>query len=1254
MSSCNEFFFILEKHSRRKTTKKRKRLAESISKNKKLLTHIKQNGFGMAVQREYNVRFAFVKQSKVARHNTGLLFDGRFVGEEGKEMVFILRDGDLLLCITKKQFLKNYLLPSSQPTGYAKLKECLAHHFGQLPDAIEPRASTSENVLMYLSSLGLTDKVVVHLEVRPGHYGEFLRYWVATEDAIQRVENGEHVVELVAFTCPVSLELSFRSDSLECTAQTPSSSLHVSAGVENFQLPQYKANRRAAMTLKLTGLNLWYRLGLVDKRFVGMLGSYVPYHYGFLNLECDTGGVPRFITYTDFFGEKAVSKHWELSRGHSSESYVLNKKEIKFAREFFLFLFERQQAATKAKCKVLCQPLAHGLGAIGHEKRSKFSYALRGLEEVVLGLRVFIYVQSKFTMNWLRILAFDYKNSSFYNEDAPKKLFCQHFEKKFPAKQLLTITSDRQGEVLSLNCFTIKFENCRNFLATKPVSIGESHSNVEFYETDSLFAFAHELGCDCDEEEVAKVALSNSHSIQFDREPAFVPCKVSTTNIRLYCRRRGFQRCMHLLYLVTNINAYLWTNYDFDWITSNITSVGIVTQSCVTTAAFKNNKLYQSMEKLKPEMMEYFAKYTKGGIVETARKSLASGESIRPSFESFDPAVTLMELDIISSYASSTTQAQLPTGFCMAYFRRKQDDMLYRVDSCRTNHFEFKVYLYETKLFLDYLESVGGSMVSIYSAFGPFGLLSVAGSPVDIAYVYRTNNATKASLLLMNAHGAFVHGCPLCYDKRASYIGGKTLDEVIEKTKLRDEEIKAWVCRVGKSGLFESVAYTTRYSCHDYKEESLSNFVQNSTDPRIRRLIDAYPKTALIKPSDVTALACNMSRTGRGAGFVVGSASIPKWLRSKTFGAIPVKLTGRTLCLSHSTGEDLTLFTFESLFRLVLEHSLQLTYVEAVIFFSRDHDMSSIYEGLAKTRTDAKLSGQAAFQGYLKRALNHSVGTMGAKQKKGKVHSSLHSALLQVDKNKVRQRLYRVIGKTENNTMIIEQKKLNFISNKRTSNQLYFSNAPVPRYHAILEHSKLKLQQIFTFLDRNLLSTKFAYLKCNTDGLLIALSERCLVDCVIPWKQAAFTEEAKQLFDLDMQTSMAVWGTESAARPEGCFLGGYGRVKIEKCITVGGRVKQWSFFSPHSRFYAIKVEEDVEQPLPAFQHKCSGISVGSERAFEIAKTLVENENAIEKIEQEKTTGNSGQPVTQIYTFRHKKAWLERQPILYGDSLPLFV
>ena len=109
MSSIKEFFFILEKHSRRKTTKKRQLLINSIDKNKALVTYIQQNGFAMSLQREYNLRFVFIKQSKFSAKNKGLLFDGRFVGHEGKELFFLHRDGDILLCVTKKKLIDKYL-----------------------------------------------------------------------------------------------------------------------------------------------------------------------------------------------------------------------------------------------------------------------------------------------------------------------------------------------------------------------------------------------------------------------------------------------------------------------------------------------------------------------------------------------------------------------------------------------------------------------------------------------------------------------------------------------------------------------------------------------------------------------------------------------------------------------------------------------------------------------------------------------------------------------------------------------------------------------------------------------------------------------------------------------------------------------------------------------------------------------------------------------------------------------------------------
>ena len=1254
MSSIKEFFFILEKHSRRKTTKKRQLLINSIDKNKALVTYIQQNGFAMSLQREYNLRFVFIKQSKFSAKNKGLLFDGRFVGHEGKELFFLHRDGDILLCVTKKKLIDKYLKLDSTPITHTSLKDCLTQQFGQLRNTTESSFLSCADVAQYLSSQGLEDKVVIHLEVRPGPNKELVRYWVATETAICQVESGGTVMEVIAYTCASNLQLSFRMEIVEQSNET----MHVDKVLPEFattvySLPKFKANKRAAMTIKLTGLNLWYRLGLVDKRFVSMVGSQIPYHYGFIHFECDTAGVPRFVTYTDYFEKNVIIKHWELPRGHKTGAHSLNKKEIEFARDFFPFLFQRQRAAAIAKCNVACGSLANGLKGLGLEKRGKLANATDGLKEFVLGLRIFVYVQSNFTMNWLRLIAFEYKNSDCYIKDVPKTLFCAHHERKFPKKDMLTSSTDRQGEVLTLTCFTIRFENCRNFLASKPTSVGENYNNSQFYQPDSLFSFSHELGCDCGEDEIPKLCISGDEGFQFDRERAFVPCQISTTSIRLHCKQRGFQRCMHLLYLITNINAYLWSNFGFDWVTSRLTSVGIVTHCCVTSAAFDNNQLYQSMEKLKPEMMEYFAKYTKGGIVETARKKLASGESIRPSFESFEPAKSLMELDIISSYASSTIQAHLPKGYCMAYFKRNQDDMLSRVDSCRSKHFEFNVFLYETKKMLDFLESIGGTMIAVFSSFGPFGLFSVSGSPVDIAYVYKTNEG-KTSLLLLNAHGAFVHGCPLCYDKSASYVGGKTLEEVILKTKTRDEEIKTWVSKAECSGLYGSVAYTTRYSCHDYKSEPLNKFIRECPDTRIRRLVDAYPVASLIKPSDVIELAIRFAQTGKSSGFVVGSASIPEGLKSKTFGTIPVKLSGKTLCLSHSTGNDLTLFTFESLARMVTEHCLCLTSVESITFFSRDIDVSNIYGQLAKTRTDARLSGQSAFQGYLKRALNHSVGTMNAKQRKDKIRSSLHTTLLDVRKRSPKERIYKVIGSTENNKMVYEQKKPVCISRQRLQSPLYFSNAPVPRYHAILEHSKLTLQQIFTFLDRNLLSTKFAYLKCNTDGLLIALTENCLLDCVIPWKKTVFCEEAEELFDFDQQTSTAVWGDKIVPRPNGFFLGSYGKVKIEKCITMGDGIKNWSFYSPHSRFYAIKVEEDVEELKTNFAHKFSGVSVGSERAFTLAQNLVENENATETVQQIKTSTFSGLSMTQRYTLKHKKMWLERNPIQFGDSVPFGV
>ena len=590
------------------------------------------------------------------------------------------------------------------------------------------------------------------------------------------------------------------------------------------------------------------------------------------------------------------------------------------------------------------------------------------------------------------------------------------------------------------------------------------------------------------------------------------------------------------------------TKFNFDIYSAPYTSLSAMAFRCVW---LKYNTLggpfLQGPEKIKKFYEELLRNHSHGGFLWSCRDRVNADEPLWPETPDAK-ACSLVEYDLSSSYGYAAASMQAPGGFCVGYFETA-DGVLERTDALsRHKSFEFLAVYYTLKQ----MQLSGKTLLHVYSNFHVLGIFQIGPYPLDLAVVVE-----GGSLELFQFDGEFAHGCKKC-DNLDRFVGNKSKEKVLDDTAKRDKFLRDWADSVkaahGGVGL---VNYTVITDCHDteYSKSALWTFYES--DDLLFPLVRDYPVAKQISKDDI--LNCNDNLTY--IAFVRGHTK-------STQKALFVKKGVRFERSAETEDQDL-LVTKDYLEFLTARHNFTITKVSACLFFKKCKVFPEIYRQLLNWRATAATPAQAKF---VKNVVNYSCGFFGYNAEKN-AQSSLPTCRLSTKLSKkfdISRTQVSRCGSVGDRDFILTKLY------KKPPNPLFKckkSSSPLPLFVSVIEFGKLRLAQIFTFVESNVSPDTVRHLYSNVDNIIFALTT--------PTLQDAFQNKDVWLEEFDRY-----FGT------------GPGQLKQEWQVT---KSQRWKFVSPMIQNWALLTDDPESE-----RHKNSALShISTEESYKLSCDMLD-------------------------------------------------
>jgi hypothetical protein len=546
--------------------------------------------------------------------------------------------------------------------------------------------------------------------------------------------------------------------------------------------------------------------------------------------------------------------------------------------------------------------------------------------------------------------------------------------------------------------------------------------------------------------------------------------------------------------------------------------------------AEKSGIFHQSLEKMKPFNEHMIREHCRGGFCYSCCDKLEAGDPLWPT----DPleqvrASSLMELDIVSSYGYAASKMTAPKGFCKGFMTGAQNNQgrtssgapaLVSVDR-RNRHrsFEFlsvyyTLWLAKKKWKLD--------VTAVFSNFHALGIYYVGPYPLDLVIADR-----KGRLLLFNFDGQFCHGCPGNCDPLEKYASGKTCDQVEEQTRRRDSAIRQWIASIcTKAASMDSqqaaadipnITYTVHSDCHDpdYNlEKLLSHFekikplkkmMQPYEDMQdfTRLLLSGVGKPEILlkqcPPSltyIVTTRCSSTTPTAPPQGAPTGPFFVRPYLESEgQCSKLYSRQTGTLhpresvvltkdyfdyLCASRKSAAATESAGEAAEDSMPAAGTFSVDLIESGLLYPRWKEFNQVFKKLIRRRNSDKLGG--AEKRVIKNVINYACGYFGLNQSMEKIRPPKMRLGQQIrsDFNVGKTMIFSTESFCKE-VFIIFQSNRKPLFNPRSS-------VPLPLYLCVIELGKLRLLQIFDWLESSLgLPGSFRHLYTNVDNLILAL-----------------------------------------------------------------------------------------------------------------------------------------------------------------------
>jgi len=1145
----------------------------------------KHSDLVVLVQQYTGVPFV-VKQKSGKR--TNLLYEGRFLGEPytrrprrgvnsssvpvaavGAWHIVLGDDGSVEKCSKKVASCpKNHVLPkdAAGDGGEASLARLLLGKEGD--DGSSPDPQSRQETLEWLSARGFDCNVDINFCVKLLPVSVPV-YWIALPHQNDLgLEVTKPYVRLEAYTGRAN-RLKFRRPRIVARGHRRPKHQNAAGGAstqkedERVTPPASEAeaafqhNRASAVKVTLTGLSFALKLGMLtsvaeergisDRELFVSLCSSLSKAAGSIWIHVDAAGQPRHLGFRDGLGffktfeifphlcsiPAADDVHRRDSQDDAREEDSGQQNDVNFVRRetkawlswklAFEEIWKRRQILLEHKARVLAPVIdrwsAAAAGAADNQQQVNGSYqsCIRSLQRCLKKITILCYCKSDAFLHSV-------------------KIWFAHFveEKQQKRRVGVSLRTVNQTQIVCLVTPEMNIENIRHL-----VDFDMAERSV--YEDEGLYLLSL-----CDEWRRSSAQTSTRDALPpkplvdnrlldlHNQGTVYSPGHISGY-------AKGFKSCMNLradvltratLELYQNFCEYLCQSYSLDLTTCPFQTVASIAFKCTMLSFWeKGGPSCQSIEKMKTHYSDALRKLCRGGFSYSCHDLLSSGEALLTSAEKegggsggSEVASTVMEFDLKSSYGYSSCQMSAPGSFCIGYSSTVSRNVLERTDeTTRANSFEYCA----TMALLMAAEATGHPISAVFSNFSPLGICYISKYPVDLVIVFENNRT-----VLFQLDGLYAHGCrkKLCPTLK-SYVHGQTEQEVMNKTKARDDFLNAWVANNNSSGRMRTV-YTVLTDCHDegFRMSDLLSEQQYPELAKIRKPYNSLPRHHLTVPEDLFSADKDLTY------LLIGGGKIPEHLRKRGhIGPLFVWKTGPNGNRYQDFGWEIeeTVFTRDTLEYLVRSHGFQLTSASSCYFYKKCNTVGRVFEDFVCERQRLAEAGKPQRANFLKAVVNYSTGMFGLRDRSAKSASAnvrLTSNITQKMASNLLTTQFNFVGQLGEHTFAIVKRLGGGSSGTivgatatadtaacggsavRRGKRKKASNSALPIYASIVEFGKYRLLDCISFIDSCVRPGSARVLYSQVDNILLALSERELEDAVAPEKRTKFESQRDSYF----------------------------------------------------------------------------------------------------------------------------------------------
>ena len=542
------------------------------------------------------------------------------------------------------------------------------------------------------------------------------------------------------------------------------------------------------------------------------------------------------------------------------------------------------------------------------------------------------------------------------------------------------------------------------------------------------------------------------------------------------CKKRGKIMGPRLLEKWSFVGSFFMDYFQFDIFSTNSISLSKLSYESIWTKYTKmGGTFHHGLEKLKIAYEKTLRAHSNGGFSFSAKDHLKVGDPLYKTHG--EPAETLIELDLISSYGYAGSHISVPKGFCTGYVKEGDGHLVCTEPFQRHKSFEFMAVYFT--LWCCTKNKV--AIKTVYSNFHQNGIFNIGNYPIDLVIVKQ-----DGSILMYQFDGSYAHGCKRGCPPLRSYVGGKCKVELEKKTSERDEHVLNWTHNVNliQAGL---VQYFVKTDCHDleYNFNSLCNAFNDI--PILNDLISGTFNRKIITLNDV--LFCPEELTY----IMIAEGHMPDPSSPKALMVLQKKNWSREA--RTPPGQPL-LFTRDYADWLRHSFNFQFTKIHQVFFYKKCHILNSIYKDLTLLRMTLNLPSST--KELIKRVINYSAGYFGLNQNgktvaRHKIVASISRRRLNIARHKYEPLDDNFYMKTIYNPASLKTK---------------MSCTGIPIFCCVVEFGKLRMSQILCFFQTCLSPFLYRHLYTNVDNVVIALAAPSLEAALLSDKREIY-EKAK-------------------------------------------------------------------------------------------------------------------------------------------------